>query len=213
MKKILVITAAVLLAIGMTASFSFADGSANGITGSPHDFSTTSTPHDTGEVAWNMHPGEICRVCHIPHDVENPNLSLSRLGDIKTDTSSLIWNRKLSSETYDTYVLDGSPMDQPDGTSVLCLGCHDDTVALGTFDKYAGGGNPVDSSISDMDSEAVIGGNTASLARTHPISIDYPSDETDSFNDPNTAKFANGDTVADELEEIGSEHKVQCATC
>ncbi|MBW6493590.1 MAG: hypothetical protein K0B16_03345 [Burkholderiaceae bacterium] len=28
---------------------------------------------------------------------------------------------------------------QPDGTAKLCLGCHDGTVGIDTFDRYAGG--------------------------------------------------------------------------
>src|SRR5665811_812821 len=93
------------------------------ITGSSHDFSTAN---------WNF-GGEICQPCHTPHDA-----SLDMAG-------SPLWNRQSTSATFQLYsspTFDGSStIEQPSGTSKLCLSCHDGTVALDNFGGFTGGNN------------------------------------------------------------------------
>ena len=62
---------------------------------------------------------EICLFCHTPH--------LSK-------AVSPQWNRDISGSTYTLYkssTLNALP-GQPDGSTILCLSCHDGTVALGS---------------------------------------------------------------------------------
>jgi len=214
------------------SSFAF-DNDGTGITNSLHDFSTISTmynagsdpQHTTSQLAWNAdRNNEICRVCHNPHDVYNPGLDLTKMGG----GASLLWDHELSGLTYNTYVLDGTALGQPDGTSPLCLGCHDNSVALGSFDRQTttvgiwstvAGKKLGDLGTTDtlysagFEKKFVIGNQPAtplSLQRTHPVAIDYPTDEIGTgFNDPATATYYNGDAVADHLEN----GKVECATC
>ena len=68
---------------------------------------------------------EICVFCHTPHGGEM--------------SQGPLWNRHLSSATYDTYnsgSLDataaGVALGQPNGISKLCLSCHDGTIAIGS---------------------------------------------------------------------------------
>ena len=68
---------------------------------------------------------EICVFCHTPH-AANPS-------------QGPLWNRELSSATYDTYnsgsldaTGEGIALDQPSGISKLCLSCHDGTIAIGS---------------------------------------------------------------------------------
>jgi predicted CXXCH cytochrome family protein len=62
---------------------------------------------------------EICLFCHTPHN---------------SRTVAPLWNRNDPALTYTLYqssMLNALP-GQPDGTSILCLSCHDGTVALGS---------------------------------------------------------------------------------
>ncbi|MDP1901518.1 MAG: cytochrome c3 family protein [Rubrivivax sp.] len=61
---------------------------------------------------------EICVFCHAPHNAS---------------PSGQLWNRRLPTSSYTPYTsstLKGSP-GQPNGASLLCLSCHDGTIALG----------------------------------------------------------------------------------
>ena len=181
------------LVLGLCAPLS-AQGSGNGIVGSPHDFSTDS---------WNFRK-EICRVCHVPHDHDRA---------FKRGLNGLLWNHEVSSATYTMYsspTLDGAQDAQPSGISKLCLGCHDGTVAIDAFDKNATG----TIFIQDINpGNRVPGGNywsgsVGDLRATHPISIVY--DETkDKGLAPKTATMGTSGTIADVLE--GG--KVQCSSC
>ena len=85
------------------------------ITGSAHDFSS---------MAWSG--GEICKPCHTPHNA------------IEQDVTDRLWNHTLSTTTYKTAEGDAEPQDRIDGSSRLCLSCHDGTVALDSFGGTTG---------------------------------------------------------------------------
>lgn len=211
MRKLIKLTAIVL---GMGA-FGLAHA---GIVGSSHDFTDNSAGEGTGgeapvaiTEAWNQR-GEICRVCHVPHDHANA---------AKRYTNGLLWNHQLSSATYTMYdnawssTLTGVQSTQPDGTAKLCLSCHDGTVGIDTFDKYTGGA--VVLGTTDLyEADALVtnftdGGNL-DLRGTHPLSIQFPAGETGdgkNFTVPTTATWFDGSTVASTLDN----GKVQCSTC
>ncbi|MEO5373996.1 MAG: cytochrome c3 family protein [Alphaproteobacteria bacterium] len=84
-----------------------------------HNFSATST-----NTVKATSESQVCVFCHTPHGASQGVTPL--------------WNRTLSTATYSTYhssSLEASPGDiglnQPDGTSKLCLSCHDGTIAIG----------------------------------------------------------------------------------
>jgi hypothetical protein len=190
-----------------------------GITGSSHDFTDNlkGLKGDVGtgtaiDESWNARE-EICRVCHVPHD--HGKVSQRYL-------SGLLWNHNLSTATYTMYdstwssTLTGTQSSQPDGTAKLCLGCHDGTVAIDAFDKYAGGTVWFDDTAAGYDGAYVVpafaDGANRDLRGTHPISIEYPAGEIGdgiNFTDPAVATWASGDTVASTLDN----NKVQCSTC
>jgi hypothetical protein len=62
---------------------------------------------------------EICIFCHTPHNAR-PDLPL--------------WNRADPGLTYTLYTSSTTQAvpGQPDGASILCLSCHDGTIALGS---------------------------------------------------------------------------------
>jgi len=89
------------------------NGTTSGLAGTKHDFSVAGPGPVKAQAG-----GEMCIYCHTPHRamVEGP-----------------LWNHTLSQATYTPY---SSPtlkatVGQPNGSSRLCLSCHDGTVAIG----------------------------------------------------------------------------------
>jgi predicted CXXCH cytochrome family protein len=133
---------------------------------------------------------EICIFCHTPHN-GRPDRPL--------------WNRNDPGLTYTLYnssttqALPG----QPDGASILCLSCHDGTIALGnvisrtTPIQMAGGITTMPPGLSNL---------TKDLSNDHPISFVYD------------AALAQGDgQLKDPATLIGNvkleNHKLQCTSC
>ncbi|MEW8030159.1 MAG: cytochrome c3 family protein [Candidatus Thiodiazotropha sp.] len=101
----------------------------------------------------------ICTFCHIPHTLSP---STSR------------WNRDIRGGYYTPYTSStavASP-GQPNGSSVLCLSCHDGTIALG---NVIGQESPITmlGGVTTMpDGPALLG---TDLSDDHPISFHYSS--------------------------------------
>jgi hypothetical protein len=113
------------------------------IQGSKHDFSALSEKQ------------EICVFCHTPHDAN------ARV------TEAPLWNRETSTKQFQLYnspTLDAE-VEQPSGTSKLCLSCHDGTVAIDSYGGNLGG--------KQVRSEAALAGDALQLANDHPISFVY----------------------------------------
>lgn len=198
---LLSLTSVILLAFSSATSAQTGLGNGISAPGSPHNFidniGHAELPPFGG---WN-YSEELCRVCHVPHDHDRA----TRYGD-----SGLLWNHAVSSATYTMYssaTLDGASASQPTGYSKMCLGCHDGTVAIDTFDKYAGGTVFMD----DYNLNFIVPGASfaGDLTSTHPISIVY-----DESLDPNlhakTDPIGGSGTIADVLE---GGTVLQCSTC
>lgn len=198
MKNEALLVALILLLYSMVSPV-FAFGNGNGTAGSPHDFSLQP---------WNGR-NEICRVCHVPHDHSQA---------AQRYLNGLLWNHAVSTASYTMYdnawssTLTGTQSAQPDGHSKLCLGCHDGTVGIDNFDKYAGGGIFIDDFNPLFKVPGFTNGPALDMRGTHPISIQFPAGETGdgkNFTDPAVASWNSGDTVASTLDH----GKVQCSTC
>lgn len=177
MKKLnLLITFSVVL---LSFQFGFSQ-----ITGSSHDFSGQS---------WNT-TTEICIVCHTPHNADVSVLNAP------------LWNHSLSNvATYTMYssATMNSTAGQPDGSSKLCLSCHDGTVALENFGGVTSGTHL-------MTGGALMG---TDLSNDHPISITYDAAlaaaDGGLFN-PTTTQSGLGGTISNTML-IGD--KMQCSSC
>ncbi|MDP1996127.1 MAG: cytochrome c3 family protein [Gallionella sp.] len=199
----------------------------SGIIGSPHDFSDNVIFGAAGGTVvayseqWNFRK-EICRVCHAPHDKQR-----------NAYQAGLLWNRNLSSATYDTYTFSEkagngdkshtSQAQQPVGRAKMCLSCHDNTVALGQFDNYADGGIDPESLAGNTradgastmqqiydDGHFMIGNNDAgglSLKGTHPISVSFAAGYR--LKPVTSAMGLASGTIADVLDN----GLVQCSSC
>jgi len=102
---------------------------------------------------------EVCIFCHTPHN-SNPE--------------SPLWNRDDPGVIYDLYqssTIEAAP-GQPDGSSLLCLSCHDGTIALGevlnrtSSIEFMGGITYLPSGSSNF---------TSDLSDDHPVSFIFNS--------------------------------------
>ena len=103
---------------------------------------------------------QICVFCHAPHN---------------SSPSAPLWNRKSPTSAYTPYTssTEKSTAGQPTGSSLVCLSCHDGTIALGqvlnrtTAITMAGGVTTIPAtSTSHLGTD---------LSGDHPISFPYTS--------------------------------------
>lgn len=186
-KKLLYVAAALTLLVAPAA---LAAATGNGLSdqGSPHNFSTEP---------WNF-TGEICRVCHVPHDHGRD-----------TGLIGLLWNHQVTSASYTMYssaTLDGAIDSAPTGISKMCLGCHDGSVALDEFDSNIG--VPGNTFIGADDKVPNVPNSPYDLRATHPISIVYDENADGGLN-PQTDPMGSSGSIADVLDN----GKVQCSSC
>ena len=169
---------------------------------------------------------EICVFCHTPHGATNA-------------PGAPLWNRQLSNQTYTTYTsssLDAEiiagQLDQPAGSSKLCLSCHDGTLALGTVNVLHGNQN-VDIPMTGTGAGGVMheGVNLESgftrnlgtdLTNDHPISLTYDTNlaqqDGELFDPANAAHIEVGvpglrPPVPLEATGTGNAPQVQCGSC
>ena len=202
MKKLFIVMIALAMVVGFYG-YLYATGSGAGLKNSPHDFAS-----GTGNDAWNSRPSELCRTCHVPHDHNRATAIQAGIA-----TSGLLWNHKLSQVV--NYTLYASPsltgaISQPTGTTKMCLGCHDGTIALEAMDEVADGGYGTTTYIQDINADYRVPGTamTPSLQGTHPISVVY--DVSDTGLKPTSDLMGGSGTIASLLDVGG---KVQCSTC
>ena len=177
MKKTLVVSLALGLTLAAGSAF------AGTIVGSAHDLSGTGFNGD----------GKICNFCHTPHHSVKPGTGATDL------TYAPLWNKDLS--TYSTvtggsgFTLYDNGSDptsgrhalnavlvQPTKTSLLCLSCHDGSIALNAYGSTARAMPAYSNSpniasavmIDDIDtSGAATIGEGGDLSNHHPIAFDY----------------------------------------
>jgi len=155
--------------------------SAGTIAGSAHDFSDglDRFAQAAGD-AWSSQTaadGQICIVCHAPHNNQNA-------------TGELLWNRGMAAGPFIPYSspsLDGGA--SVNGQSLLCLSCHDGTIAL---DSY-GGGSADATVIGGLDANLVVGPD---MGTDHPVGTDMQA-AIDAGNDPTLAAVSKAVTVGE----------------
>jgi Zn-finger protein len=150
---------------------------------------------DSAQAAGQGHSSRGCFNCHVPHQA-NPVSA--------TDYGVPLWSPAYTQDGLKyTYVMYSSPTfdalspeksAQPDGSSKLCLGCHD-----GSYDHVT---NP----------KRIFTAN--SLSTTHPISFKYTAAlaaaRGPALRSP-TESSGLGGTIAQDL--LDSQSKMQCTSC
>jgi len=127
---------------------------------------------------------QVCVFCHTPHHA--------------TPGATPLWNRKLSGATYTPYTsssLDASAiqgsLDQPGGSSKLCLSCHDGTLAIGNVNVLNNQGSATEQGTVSINMQGTGAGGVmppgagtttgytrnlgVDLTNDHPISLNFTS--------------------------------------
>ena len=205
MKKLILIAALAfpLMNMGQTTLGPGVTGSSLTIAGLPHNFSGQS---------WNTyvdigHGQQICQPCHTPHNA-----------DI-TITAAPLWNHQFTTATYQMYTsintAAGTMGAVIDGTSKLCLSCHDGSVAIGSF-----GGQTGTVYMSGYNNGGANFGTD--LRNDHPVSVDYAASlaagwgglrQTSFLYSTYTSPGVYGVTTKAVSSKLDAAGKVQCTSC
>ncbi|HYD94709.1 MAG TPA: cytochrome c3 family protein [Noviherbaspirillum sp.] len=229
--------AAVLLAAAAATASTPALAQSSNIAITAHNLSRSGLPNSIGNVrAPATGETEICAFCHTPHQSS-------------TSVKGPLWNRNSSGSTYTRYTsssLDSNTIisgfnDQPAGSSLLCLSCHDGLVALGNVNVLRGVSN-VAVSLDNTNAGKMphgMGSTTgftralgADLSNDHPISITYDdrlAAQDGEMTRLTTTAPAQRDTISGNIIGVrtsgykpllpleptgpGGSGQVQCATC
>jgi hypothetical protein len=151
-----------------------------------------------------LEESRICRFCHTTHAAA---------------PKQPLWNHELSQGAYyQTYqsptfdaALSGQTSFVPDGSSKLCLGCHDGTVALGAFrgsSRRTRG--PESLGALPPGARGYIG---TDLSGSHPISFEVTASLIAANNAKDTPLKSVIEMKSDERVRLDSSNKVQCTSC
>jgi hypothetical protein len=221
MRRVLRIVALALPLAGFGAWLAANAQSTNDIVNTPHNLSVSGPGPVTA-----VDESQVCVFCHTPHGATNA-------------PSAPLWNRAITTATYTTYSsssLDAETiagqLDQPAGSSKVCLSCHDGTLAISSVNVLAGqfdvtipitGAGPGDTMPAG---EGLLTGFTRNLgtdlSNDHPISLTY--DTTLALTDGellDPAAEAHIDVRAPGVRPLvpleatgaGGAAQVQCASC
>jgi hypothetical protein len=145
---------------------------------------------------------EVCKFCHIPHNAVVPQP---------------LWGHTLSAvDRYEVPTVRrgkgmSEPAPQPDGSSRLCLSCHDGTVALGDI---GGSGSRIAMAGAQRLDSARRGHIGTDLSGSHPISFVVPDGDPggpDSERDMGLRPLAL--IHSEESISLDAKGKMQCTTC
>ena len=183
----------VLLAAALLACAS-AGAQGTGVAATVHNLSAAGP----GEIRAQSET-EVCKFCHVPHNAVVPQP---------------LWSHKLSPVArYDVPLVGrGDSVElppQPDGSSRLCLSCHDGTVALGDIGRAR---LPM-AGVQKLD-KGRRGHLGTDLSGSHPVSIPVPDGAglgADESSDMATKPLAV--VRADGIVRLDAKGKIQCTTC
>lgn len=144
---------------------------------------------------WAAHTDGGCAGCHAAHNSTDPNTPYGGSPGVP------LWQGIVASPgaftPYWSGTLDALDVGQPDGDSLVCLGCHDGTTQL-----------PADTGI-DAEARFDLGQD---LRDDHPISFVYTAalPDDDGLEDPSADSGLGGSITADMLD---SNNRMQCTSC
>jgi hypothetical protein len=166
--------------------------------------SVVSTPHNLsasgpGEIH-AVSETEVCKLCHIPHNAEVP---------------VPLWSRPLSKAQYLTPEVRAggehrTPAPQPDGSSRLCLSCHDGTIALG---EVLGEPQPIAMAGAERIHPGRKGFIGTDLSGSHPVSFVVTPSDLEGLEDTDIGIRSLSAIVGDGDVRLDAEGKMQCTTC
>lgn len=167
---------------------------------------------------------QVCVFCHTPHAASTDPVAKP------------LWNRSLSTESsytlYSSTSMDATGLNQPGGSSKLCLSCHDGTIAVGKISVLNGNENPIadmagTSPCKDGSAGCISVGSGANTGYTRRLGTDLSNDHPISFSYNDTLATKDGELRVPSLSggliddrRIGYHPKLplengqmQCTTC
>jgi predicted CXXCH cytochrome family protein len=177
-----VATAALLAAAGVFGTVGHA-----GVAATKHNLSVSGP--GTVKAATES---EICIFCHAPHN---------------TAPTGALWNRRAPASTYTPYTSSTSrgSAGQPNGASLLCLSCHDGTIALGELLSRAA---TVSMSGGVTTMPAGTGRLGTDLSDDHPVSFAY----TAALVTARGGELVNPTTLTGKVK-LDASGQMQCTSC
>lgn len=169
-------------------------GSTGSVLDSPHDLAV----HGPGAIKAKSE-NDACIFCHAPHQAAPSTKN-------GTEPQEPLWNHHSSKATYIPYTSTTmiAKVGQPNGTSKLCLSCHDGTVALGMVNTGTSG-IVMQNGVTVMKS----GSNNlgTDLSQDHPISFTY-----DAALAAKQGRLCNPSALTGKVR-LDSNNQMQCTAC
>ncbi len=181
----------------------------DGIVGSSHDLSAP---------AYGDAQSRICVFCHHPHNAHKTDTNL---------TYSPLWNHDVTTYAgnFTTYDNGNGPtsgrnalnatIGQPGGVSLLCLSCHDGSVALNAYSMAGGSPSGADdqriNSGSSSGDNAYTIGKDGDLSNHHPIGFNYYQAMDADLEIANVTKQMTSNTKIKDLLYGGTQF--ECVSC
>jgi predicted CXXCH cytochrome family protein len=190
-------------------------GQAGTIVGSKHDFSLSNNTWNFTTPITAQLQGQICRPCHAPHNSNIRDIAATGYNNNNAGAFGPLWDHSLSNASYSIYSQGynfwregASSVGNPDGSSKLCLSCHDGTVALANFRTFT----TATTTMAQFDGGVANLGTD--LSTTHPISFTYNTTlaTTDHkiWDPSSTPSGVHSGTIQSDMLEYD---KVQCTSC
>ncbi len=219
MKKYILLCVAILLLLGLKMIAVAGIDPGTGIVGTSHDLSAAAgQAHNYGDTTEQAGTDRICIYCHAPHHSLMPHDTIRYLP---------LWNHAESLHTvftmYSNGVVFGESVQKgstvveytntPGTSSLLCLGCHDGSVAVSAY-GYTPSSSMGSSTGAKATDRILIGGGIADLRNHHPIGVDYY--EAVSRNNqirPPSSPLRGVNKYGLTIEDLLSNGRVECTTC
>lgn len=188
--------AALLVAATLLLPASHAAGQQESVVDTVHNLSASGP----GEVR-AVSEAEICKFCHIPHNAQAP---------------VPLWGHALSSAQYTVPEIRDNrgqrqPAPQPEGSSRLCLSCHDGTVALGDITTEA---RPIAMGGTQRLSAGRKGFLGTDLSGSHPVSFVVPEGDPGHVGGELDMGLRPLSAIRTDPEvRLDAQGKMQCTTC
>ena len=149
------------------------------IIGSEHDFTGT------------FGNGQLCIPCHTPHNA---------YPDATAEIKQVLWNHEETDAVFTMYTTLAGNTGTMDGTSKLCLSCHDGVTAMDNYGGFTGG-------VEVMTGSASFG---VDLTNDHPIGIEYPPSDASQTPLPGYHATPQGNV---KLAMVNGVPRVECSSC
>jgi len=184
---------AALLALAVAGAL----GAQEGVLGTLHDLSVTGASD-----LRSLSETQVCKFCHIPHNAVE---------------AQPLWGRTLSKAQYEMPTVPTAQgraaMPQPDGSSRLCLSCHDGTIALGESAGNRRTAAREGAAGAARFSPGQRGYLGTDLSGGHPISFTVPDGDATGVPDRDMGLRPLTAIAADPDVRLDPRGKLQCTTC